>query len=422
MSALAELNHLSLIGISHQNAPLEIREKVSITSSDAAGFLSELRSRNLAREGMVLSTCNRTELYCLTDHPAAVRSLAIEHASVPIDGLASMFYLKCGRDMIRHAFAVASGLDSMILGEPEIFGQMKKAFAAARADGFVGSTLTRLFERTFNVAKQVRTETGVARESVSAPVLCARLSESIFGDLRQCRLLCIGSGTVVENAVQHFTGNRIGGVMVANRTLRNAQELGERFGASYLPYEQIASALHAHDIVIAATSSVLPVIGKGALERALELRKRRPIAVFDLAVPRDVEPEAARLEDVFIYTIDDIGKLANANMAKRMAAVNDAQRYINRATEELVAQFERDDVSAIIKSLRDRLDGLRDAEVAAAQRDLANGKDPKEVVARLARKLTNRLAHDPLQLLADNATSYEMIERINTWYDSGEQD
>ena len=420
--SLAELNHLSLIGISHLNAPLEIREKVSITSSDAPGFLDMLRARDVASEGLVLSTCNRTELYCLTDHPTAVRSLAVEHANASIDGLEEMFYLKNGREMVRHAFSVASGLDSMILGEPEIFGQMKRAFSAARAGGFAGSSLTRLFERTFNVAKQVRANTDIARESVSAPVLCARLSQSIFGDLGQCQLLCIGSGTMIENALQHFTTHKIGSFTVANRTLRNAQGLSERFNASYMPYEEIAANLHKHDIIISATSSVLPVIGKGALERALEQRKRRPLAIFDLAVPRDVEPEAARLEDAFIFTIDDIGKLANSNMEKRKAAAKVARSYINQATEELVAQFERDDLKDSIKNLRSRLDQHRDEETEQALRKIEAGKDPKVVIAELAHRLTNRLAHDPLRALSSTSASYDVIEEISSWYENNERD
>ena len=395
---------------------VDVREKLSIPSDEADGFLAELLNRRFASEALVLSTCNRTELYCLSAQPELVRSMTVTRGGHNLQKYEDLFYVKRGRDMIKHAFAVASGLDSMILGEPEILGQMKKAFTLAHAAGFTGPHLTKLFERTFNVAKKVRSETAVGREVISVPALCTKLARDIFGDLSECTALCIGAGTIIETAVEYLTNQSTAAVTISNRTLHNAEVLAQTHGANLLPYEDITHSLHRFDIIITATSSVLPVIGKGALERSCEMRKRRPMAIFDLAVPRDVEPEANRLEDLFLYSIDDIGKIASVNMDKRRAAANDAQAHISKATENLVSWYERLGTVAIIKDLRQRLDILRDKEVAKAHQALANGKDPDAVLRMLAHRLTNRLANDPLHLLASQHPQGEIVDEINNWY------
>ncbi len=416
------IDDLAMVGVSHVNAPVAIREKLSIPQDDAGAFLAQLRDRNIVREAIVLSTCNRTELYAVSSNPMLVIEQAIARGSRNLHGLESLFYLKRGRQMIKHAFTVASGIDSMILGEPEILGQMKKAFLNARQDHFAGSMLGRVFEHTFRVAKQVRTETHISKESLSLPAICAKLSREIFGDLASCKVLCIGVGLVVESALAHFSKQNIASLTIANRTLRNAASLAGRYDTNTLAFEDITHSLADFDIIITATSSVLPVIGKGALESACRRRRRRPIAIFDLAVPRDVESEADALEDLFLYTIDDIGNLAGANLDKRRTAVAKAEGIITEATEQLVSWFERSDSIATIKELRGRMDDLRETELKRALRAVQSGNSPEDALRELAHRLSNRMAHDPLQTLSDNYTNNELIEEISNWYSDDKQD
>lgn len=422
MSLPLALDNLSLVGVSHANASLEVREKLSVPNDEAPGYLAELHTRGLAQEALLLSTCNRTELYCMTDRPESIRDIAATRGERGPHGYESLFYLKRGSETIRHAFTVACGLDSMILGEPEILGQMKKAYGMAREEGFTGPNLAKLFERTFNVAKRIRTDTAIARESVSAPAICAKLARSIFGDLDQCNVLCVGAGTIVETALEHFSGHSVSEVSIANRTMHHAEEIAAKGGAKVIPYEHITRDLHRHDIIITATSSVLPVIGKGALENACEKRKRKPMAVFDLAVPRDVEPEASRLEDLFLYTIDDLGRIASANLEKRREAINDAQVHIAKATEELVDWYQAREAVDVIKEFRGRIDNLRDLEMERAAKAMASGKDSGEVLRTLANRLANRLAHDPIQALGGRGVTADLIDEIDNWYRDDDRD
>ena len=418
MNASPALEHLSLIGVSHASASLEIRERLSVSNDEAPIYLEKLRKRDLAQEAIILSTCNRTELYCVSDDPESIRYLAANRGDNASHGYEALIYLKRGNETIRHAFAVASGLDSMILGEPEILGQMKKAYGSAREEGFTGPNLAKLFERSFNVAKRIRTDTAISRESLSAPAICAKIASSIFGDLKPCSVLCIGAGAIVEAALEHFSNHSVSSVTIANRTMRNAEKLASTCGAKTIPYEFITEDLHKHDIVITATGSTLPVIGKGALERALEMRKRKPMAVFDLAVPRDVEPEADRLEDLFLHTIDDIGKIAGDNLEKRREAIREAQAHISKATEELVGWYHSREAIDVVKEFRDRVDLIRDTEIERALKMVAAGKKNEEVLRMLATKLSNRLASDPLRALSSGDMSGDLIDEIGNWYKS----
>lgn len=415
MNSIA-INDIALVGVNYHNANLIEREKLSIPHDEASSFLTNLRDRELSREGVVLSTCNRTELYCLSSHPDLILAEIISRSGRQLDSLRELFYIKRGRETIAHAFHVASGLDSMILGEPEILGQMKKAFAAAQAGSFVGTSLHQLFERAFNVAKKIRTKTEISREAVSAPAVCAKQAEHIFGELSGCTVLCIGAGTIIETALNHFAAHQPSSLTIANRTQSHARDLAASHNAQVIPYEDITNELHHYDIILTATSSVLPVIGKGAIERALRQRRRRPIAVFDLAVPRDVETEAGELEDLFLYTIDDIGELTGVNMAKRRAAADSARSYIDTATEQLIEWFERRDAVDVIKSLRERFEHIRTQEYNDALAALRSNKDPQAVIKQLAQRLTNRLAHDPLQTLNEQHANRDLIDELSNWY------
>ncbi|MBF2735083.1 MAG: glutamyl-tRNA reductase, partial [Betaproteobacteria bacterium AqS2] len=333
---------------------------------------------------------------------------------------AELFYRKQGRELIKHLFAVACGLDSMILGEPEILGQMKKAYAEARAAGFAGPSMSLLFERAFRVAKTVRSETSIARESVSAAALCAKLARDIFDGLDGCEVLCVGGGAIIETALGHFSGGGIGGVAIANRTGARAEELAARSGAATVPFGELAARLHEFDIVFAATAAPRPVIGRRDLEQACERRRRRPMAVFDLAVPRDVEPAAAELEDVYLYSIDDIGALANVNLDKRRQAMNEAERHIAQAAEELVARLAANGRAPAIETLRERLRGIEEAEAARTLKEIAAGKDPDAAIRELARRLTRKLSHDSVSALGSGRSAPETVEAIRDWYRQGD--
>lgn len=421
MMAPASAGELTLVGVNHHNADLSARERLSITHDEAGVILGDLRERELTREGVVLSTCNRTELYCLSRHPELVLTELVTRGGRHLESLRDLFYLKRGRDTIRHAFAVASGLDSMILGEPEILGQMKKALAAARSGQFAGAALSRLFERSFAVAKEVRTETDIGRESVSAPAICAQLARRIFGDIEECAVLCIGAGTIIETAISHFAGHRPRRLAIANRTLAHARRLAAGNDLEIVPYEEVTDSIGEFDVILSATSSVLPVLGKGAIERALKARRRRPIAAFDLAVPRDIEAEAGSLEDLFLHTIDDIGAIAGANMAKRQQAAAAARDRIEAATEEMLGWFERGSAVDAIKSLRGRVDAIRDDELARALARLRGGEEAEGALAELARRLSNRLAHSPIAALSEQHANRELQDELGGWYERDER-
>ena len=421
MSSLA-INDLSLVGVNYHNADIEIREKFSVPTDEANNFSRMLLERDLTRESIVLSTCNRTELYCLSAHPDLVLSELISRNQAYQEDFSKLFYIKRGREMIQHAFTVASGLDSMILGEPEILGQMKNAYQAAKNHNLVGNVLTQLFERSFSVAKKVRTETAISREAISAPAICMKLSERIFGDISKCSVLCIGAGTIIETALTHLSQHKPKSLTIVNRTQSHANELATTHNAEVMSYEKFINEMYQFDIVFTATSSVLPVIGKGSIERAIKRRKRKPISIFDLAVPRDVEVEVGKLEDIFLYTIDDIGEIAGINLAKRKTAADNARSYIETATTELIDWFDQREAVDVIKKLRTRYDTIRDAELKQAIDSLKSGNDPQEIITALANRLTNRYAHDPIQSLREKHTNQDIIDELDNWYKNEHED
>ena len=389
---------LYALGLNHQTAPLAVRERVVFHVERLREALGEIKA-GLAREAAILSTCNRTELYLDGEEPrAAAEWLAKYHDLSPAD-LAPYLYTHPADRAVRHAFRVASGLDSMVLGEPQILGQMKEAARAAESAGTLGTLLHKLFQRSFAVAKEVRSTTEVGATSVSMAAAAVKLSARIFPSIKDQSVLLIGAGEMIELCATHFAAQGPARITVANRTLERAQKLAHRFNGQAIELKDLAQNLHEHDIVISCTASSLPILGKGLVERALRARRRRPIFMVDLAVPRDIEQEAAELDDVYLYTVDDLGEIVAANLDSRRSAVVQAEAIIDTQVGHFMHWMQLRDAVPQIRQLRDQAEELRRLELDRALKALARGDDPAAVLDALSHGLTNKLLHAPTQAL-----------------------
>src|SRR4029079_8080905 len=389
------------LGLNHHPAPLAIRERVVFHVERLGEALAELK-RRLRSGGGVLSTCNRTELYLSgvedAQHGAASEWLAGYHR-VEARELDRYLYLLPRERAVRHAFRVASGLDSMVLGEPEILGQMKAAALSAEAAGTLGTVLGKLFQRSFAVAKEVRSTTQVGANSVSMAAAAVKLAARIFPSLQDRKVLFIGAGEMIELCATHFAAQAPARITVANRTLERAQALAHRFNARAIELRELASCLHEHDIVVSCTASSLPILGKGLVERALKARRHMPIFMVDLAVPRDIEPEVGELDDVFLYTVDDLKGIVQGNQDARRSAVEQAEVIIESQVGQFMHWMQGRESVPLIRALRDQAEDARRYEVERALRLLARGDDPKQVLETLSQALTNKLMHAPTQAL-----------------------
>ena len=409
---------LYTLGLNHQTAPLAVRERIAF-SPDALGHaLRDLLARPKVKEAAILSTCNRTEVYVHGAEPQPVARWLEEFHRVPADSLSPYLYTLPRERAVTHAFRVASGLDSMVLGEPQILGQMKQAVRHAESAGTLGLVLNRLFQRTFAVAKDVRTQTDIGNASISMAAASVKLAERIFPSIAQQRLLLIGAGEMIELAATHFAAKSPRSVTVANRTLERGSKLADRFGADAITLNELPERLHEFDIIVTCTASTLPILGKGMLERVVKKRRHAPVFVVDLAVPRDVEPEAAELDDVFLYSIDDLAVIVKDNLVIRREAVVEAERMIADQTEHFLRWLEGRAVVPTIAALHGHHDALRAAELDRARKMLAGGASADQVLDALARSLTNKLLHAPLSALntAGEAERLELIAVLQRVY------
>jgi glutamyl-tRNA reductase len=396
------MSSLYALGLNHQTAPLEIRERVVFHVERLGEALSEVK-RGLASEAAILSTCNRTELYFEGEQPgAAAQWLAQYHSFAPGE-LSPYLYTLTREEAVRHAFRVASGLDSMVLGEPQILGQMKDAARAAESAGTLGTVLHKLFQRSFAVAKEVRSTTRVGAASVSMAAAAVKLAARIFPSLREQNVLFIGAGEMIELCATHFAAQGPARITVANRTLERASRLAHRFNGRAIELKVLAEELHEHDIVVSCTASSLPILGKGLAERALRARRRRPMFMVDLAVPRDIEPEVAELDDVFLYTVDDLAGIVSANLDVRRSAVDQAEAIIDTQVGQFMQWMQLRANVPLIRALRESAEAARREEVARALRLLARGDEPAAVLEALSKGLTNKLMHGPTQALGESA-------------------
>jgi glutamyl-tRNA reductase len=393
---------LFTLGLNHQTAPLAVRERVVFHVERLREALGELK-RGLAREAAILSTCNRTELYVALDEPAAAAEWLARYHRFEPDGLSPYLYTLPREQAVRHVFRVAAGLDSMVLGEPQILGQLKEAARAAESAGTLGTLLHKLFQRSFAVAKQVRSTTPLGTASVSMAAAAVRLAARIFPRLSEQRVLFIGAGEMIELCATHFAAQSPARMAVANRTLERAEKLAHRFNAQPIELRSLAEQLHEYDIVVSCTASSLPILGKGLVERALRARRHRPIFMVDLAVPRDIEPEAGELDDVFLYTLDDLGQVVSANLDSRRSAVAQAEAIIDTQVGQFMHWMRSRENVPLIRALRGRADEARREELERALKALARGEEPRQVLDALSQGLVNKLLHAPTRALNDTA-------------------
>src|SRR5436190_21002513 len=393
---------LFALGLNHQTAPLAVRERVVFHVERLREALGELK-RGLAREAAILSTCNRTELYVALDEPAAAAQWLARYHRFEPEGLSPYLYTLPREQAVRHAFRVASGLDSMVLGEPQILGQMKDAARAAESAGTLGTLLHKLFQRSFAVAKEVRSTTQLGTASVSMAAAAVRLAGRIFPSLKEQSVLFIGAGEMIELCATHFAAQGPARMTVANRTLDRAQKLAHRFNAQPIELRTLADHLHEHDIVVSSTASSLPILGKGLVERALRARRRRPMFMVDLAVPRDIEPEVGELDDVFLYTVDDLAEIVSLNLDARRSAVDQAEAIIESQVGQFMHWMQARESVPLIRALREHAEHARRGEVERALKLLQRGEDAALVLESLSQALTNKLMHGPTQALNDAA-------------------
>lgn len=408
---------LLVLGLNHKTAPVEVRERLAFGPDIIAGALRDLVNCEGVREGVILSTCNRTEVYCATEEGAEerVRRWLSGFHGLEHERIEPFLYAHADRAAVTHLLRVASGLDSLVLGEPQILGQVKSAYQTACDCSTTGKLLSRLFQHTFSVAKIVRTETAIGSSPVSVAFAAVSLARQIFSDLSQQTALLIGAGETIELAARHLYHNGIGRIIVANRTIERAHDLAAQFNGYAIALTEIGNHLPEADIVISSTASPLPILGKGTVERALKKRKHRPIFMVDIAVPRDIEPEVGELPDVYLYTIDDLKGVIDEGLRTRQAAAQQAEEIIEFQAGEFMAWWRSLDAAGLIQDYRQRAEALRDEVLARARRQLEAGKPPAEVLNFLAHTLTNKLLHAPSSRLRQAARDGEsfLLEAAN---------
>ncbi len=384
------------LGINHTTAPLDMRGRFAFASDQLEVKLKALRqSMAHSLEAAIVSTCNRTEIYCAGDETAVEQTLAwlAESGGVSAHDLRSHTYQLENHQAARHAFRVASGLDSMVLGEPQILGQLKDAVRAADAAGALGTTLSQLFQRSFAVAKEVRTSTEIGAHSISMAAAAVRLSGQLFEDLTKVNVLFVGAGEMIELCATHFAAKKPRSIAVANRTLERGEKLASRFGGEVMRLGDLPDRLHEFDAVISCTASTLPIIGLGAVERALKKRRRRPIFMVDLAVPRDIEPEVKKLGDVYLYTVDDLAGVVQTAQANRQAAVAQAEVIVDAGVQSFMHWVDQRSSVPLIQQLNAQAEQWRVGELAKARKLIAKGEDIDAVMETLAKGLTHKMLH-----------------------------
>ena len=408
------------LGLNHTTAPLDLRGRFAFAIEQMGPVLNGLRHAVGGQtEATILSTCNRTEVYCASNEILMPNTMAwlAESGGVSPDSLHQHIYTLVDEQAARHAFRVASGLDSMVLGEPQILGQMKDAVRAAREVGALGSTLHQMFQRSFAVAKQVRSTTEIGAHSISMSAASVRLAGQLFEDLSKIHVLFVGAGEMIELCATHFAAKNPRGMTVANRTMERGQLLARQFNADVMRLADLPDRLHEFDAVISCTASTLPLIGLGAVERALKKRRNSPMFMVDLAVPRDIEPEVKSLRDVYLYTVDDLSQVVQTGQASRQAAVAEAEVIIDAGVQSFVHWLDQRSDVPLIQQLNQQAEAWRTAELARAQKLLAKGEPVEAVLETLAKGLTQKMLHGALAELhtgdaPTRAATAESVSRL----------
>jgi len=388
---------LITLGINHKTAPLDLRERLAFTPQSLPEAILSLKKLAHIKEASILSTCNRTELYCVTttDNDRAIIQWFSQFHGLEENQIKDHLYLHAHESTIRHAMEVACGLDSMVLGEPQIAGQMKNAYAVANEHGAIGQLLGKLYQRVFAVSKQVRTDTDIGSSPVSVAFAAVSLAKQIFGDLKQTTVLMVGAGETIELAARHLHSQGVEKIIIANRSVERAQKLADEFNGTAISLQRISDHLHKSDIVIASTASPLPIIGKGTVERALKQRRHEPIFMVDLAVPRDIEPEVNELDDVYLYSVDDLQSVITENMETRVQAAEQAHEIIDVQVSHFLDWQRSLGAVDVIAQIRQQTNDMRTEVLNKAKKQLTAGQNAEEVLNFLANTLTNKFLHQP---------------------------
>ena len=416
--------HLIALGLNHTTAPLSIRERVAFGPDEIAPTIGKILSRlseadsGQITEAMILSTCNRTEIYAAAKDPAlakaALQTFIADEKGLTEESFAPHTYWLEDLAVVRHAYSVASGLDSMVLGETQIVGQMKKAEKTAREAKGLRLMLNTLFQRTFTVAKEVRTATEIGAHSVSMAAAAVRLANRLFGQLTEKNVLFVGAGEMIELCAAHFAAQDPKSMTVANRSLDRGQALAEQIGGRSMRLADLPSRIAEFDIIISCTASALPIIGLGMIERAIKARLHKPVFIVDLAVPRDVEEEVARLDDVYVYTVDDLGQVVQSGKAERMAAVAESMAIIDKRVEEFGDWMQLRRAVPTMQMLQERALNLGKNDIRRAKRSIQAGADLDETLERLAHDIARKMLHDNMMLLKNKTLSTSEREHVES--------
>ncbi|MGB0936859.1 MAG: glutamyl-tRNA reductase [Colwellia sp.] len=405
------------VGINHKTAPVAVREKISFSPDKLSVALQDMLSHVKCKEVAILSTCNRTELYLVQDGDLDLTKDNLltwleRYHNVPASTILPSLYWHQDQHAVNHMMRVACGLDSLVLGEPQILGQMKQAYSQAKAAGSMALVMDRLFQRTFGVAKQVRTETEIGASAVSVAFASVTLAKHIFANLEKTNVLLIGAGETIELVAKHLYENKVGKITVANRTIARAQNMADQMGADVITLAQIPEYINKADIVISSTGSTLPLIGKGMVEQALAKRKNRPIFMVDLAVPRDIEEQVSDLENAFLYTVDDLQNIIAKNLENRRKEAIQAENIVNSQSDSFMSWLRGLNTQDTVISYRKQCIETRDQLLEKALLQIQSGKDAEAVIGELATKLTNKFMHEPTSALQSAAQGGELDKLI----------
>lgn len=410
---------ISALGINHKTASVDLREQVAFSAEQLDTALQAIRNLKGVEEAVIVSTCNRTEIYCRGDVESDLLLgwLTGFHRLTP-NALESHHYLLQNDEAIAHLMAVASGLDSLVLGEPQILGQVKQAYQLAKRQASVGGILERLFQQTFRVAKTVRNETAVGQNAVSVAYAAVSMAKHIFAHLEQSKVLLIGAGDTSELVAQHLKQQGVSDIVVANRTLQRATDMADRIGATAHSLSELSELLPQADIVVSSTASTLPIVGKGSIEKALKKRRHRPMLLIDLAVPRDIEEQVNELDDAYLYTVDDLQSIISENIRNREQAARDAQVIISQQTQEFSDWLQSLNSIELVREYRSHTKAIADEQLTKALAQLAQGKDPADVLQRFSHRLVQQLTHKPTSLLraaGENNDHYTLAVLQQIW-------
>ncbi len=395
------------IGINHRTASVSLRETITFTPDQISPALNQLRQQPGVQEAVLLSTCNRTEIYLYGEiEPLEILLWLSQYHAADYTQLREHVYCHRALSAVRHIICVASGLDSLVLGEPQILGQVKSAYAVAKTAGAIHGPLERMFQQVFATAKTIRTQTAIGENPVSVAYAAVNLAKQIFSNLHDNTALLVGAGETVELVTQHLKEQGIGRIIIANRTFSRARALADKYQGEAIPLADIPHHLAEADIVITSTASALPLLGKGAVERALKQRRHRPMFMVDIAVPRDIEPEVSQLADVYLYTVDDLWQVIEDNVRSRQAAALEAEQLATIGAENFFALMRSLEAVEMVRAYRNHAEAIQNQELEKALRLLQSGHDPKQLLEQLARGLTNKLIHTPsVQLRKAGETS-----------------